>query len=269
MGEAPPGGGPWISARGVGFSHGRRRALEAMSFDLYPGRHHIVAGPNGAGKSTLLDLLVRLKRPGSGSLRLLGREVETYSAPLLARTVALAPQEFRMDFPFSVREIVAMGRRPYLDRWGRMAADDRHAVDKAIRDAHLEAIADKAVTALSGGEKRRCVVARALAQTTPIILLDEPDSGLDIAQALSVMSIARGLAERGALVVTVSHDLNLASRYGHEFLFLKDGALAARGPVEETFTAAILSRVYETEARVRRDEFSGGLSVSFRQTETC
>lgn len=263
--EHPRGADPWISVRGLGFSHGANAVLRDLAFDLYPGRHYIIAGPNGAGKSTLLDILSKLKRPGTGSLRILGRDAEDYSPRQLARLLALAPQEFRLDFSFSIREIVAMGRRPYLDRWGRMGAEDLRIVEQAIGDTHLTGIAGRSVTALSGGERRRCIVARALAQTTPIVLFDEPDSGLDIAQSLSVMSLARRLAEEGALVVTVSHDLNLAARYGHEFLFLKNGLLAASGPVEETFTDAVLSHLYETEARVSRDAFSGGLAVSFRK----
>ena len=265
--DYPRVGGPWISVRGLGFSHGSHAVLRGISLDLYPGRHYIVAGPNGAGKSTLLDILSRLKRPGAGTLGILDRDAGEYSSRQLARIVALAPQEFRLDFSFSIREIVAMGRRPYLDRWGRMGVEDMRIVEQALGETHLAAIAGRSVTALSGGERRRCIVARTLAQTTPIVFFDEPDSGLDIAQSLSVMSLARRLAENGALVVTVSHDLNLAARYGHEFIFLKGGMLVTSGPVEEVFTDAILSRLYETEARVGQDAFSGGSIVSFRMKE--
>lgn len=265
--DYPRVAGPWISVRDLGFSHGAHAVLRDIAFDLHSGRHYIIAGPNGAGKSTLLDILSKLKRPAAGKLRILERDAAEYSPGELARIMALAPQEFRLNFSFSIREIVAMGRRPYLDRWGRMNAEDARIVDRALRDTHLDAIAGRAVTALSGGERRRCIVARALAQTTPILLFDEPDSGLDIAQSLSVMALARKLAENGALVVTVSHDLNLAARYGHEFIFLKNGMLAASGPVEETFTNAVLSNIYETEARVGRDALSGGLTVSFRMRD--
>lgn len=256
-----------ISVRDLGFSHGRLPALRDVSLDLRAGRHYIVAGPNGAGKSTLLDILSNLKRPQAGSVRIAGRAPGAYAPRQLARLVALAPQEFQLDFSFGVREIVAMGRRPYLDRWGRLDEEDERIVREAIADMHLDAIAGKAVTALSGGEKRRCIVARALAQNTPILLLDEPTSGLDIAQALSIMALAKRLADGGALVVTVSHDLNLAARYGHEFVFLKNGRLAATGPVATVFTGDILSRIYETEAMVNRDSFTGAPTVSFRLGE--
>lgn len=255
---------PWIEVRNLGFSHGRLRVLRDVELALYPGRHYVIAGPNGAGKSTFLDILARLKEPESGTVLVMGRYAADYATMELARLVALAPQEHQLNFSFSIREIVAMGRRPFLDRWGRMGEVDDEIVERAIRSVHLEHIAHKSVTALSGGERRRCIVARALAQTTPIVLLDEPSAGLDIAQSLSLMALARSLAEQGALVVTVSHDLNLAACYGHEFIFLKNGRLAAFGPVAETFTDKILTEIYETDARVRHDDFSGGPAVSFR-----
>lgn len=252
-----------INVRDLGFSHGNLSVLNAVSFDLRSGNHYIVAGPNGAGKSTLLDLLCNLKHPQTGSILLNDRAPDEYAPGEMARILALAPQEFRLDFSFSIREIVAMGRRPYLDRWGRLTAEDNRIVDQALNDTSLSEIAGKSVMALSGGEKRRCILARTLAQTTPVLLLDEPNSGLDISRALSVMALARRLAEDGSLVVTVCHDLNLAARYGHEFLFLKNGTLAARGPVEEVFTDTILSALYETDAKVRHDAFVNAPVVSF------
>lgn len=258
---------PLLSVRGVGFSHGALPALQNVSFDLRPGRHYIVAGPNGAGKSTLLDILANLKRPRTGAVRIAGRPLGLYAHGRLARLLALAPQEFQLDFSFSIREIVAMGRRPYLERWGRLGDDDEQIVAQAIDAMHLGHIAGKSVMALSGGEKRRCIVARALAQTTPVLLLDEPSSGLDIAQSLSVMALARSMAESGVLVITVSHDLNLAARYGHEFIFLKNGQLEAIGPTKSVFTDETLSRLYETDAKVSRDAFTGAPAVSFRTKE--
>ena len=262
----PPG--PWIRVRNLGFRHGSNAVLGGVDLDLWPGRHYIVAGPNGAGKSTFLDLLAGLKMPAAGGLEIMGRTPREHGPERLARILSLAPQEYSLNFTFTVREVVAMGRRPYLGRWGVLDADDWDVVDRSIRELHIGALAGRAVTALSGGERRRCIVARTLAQTTPIVLLDEPSAGLDIAQALSLMALARRLAENGSLVVTVSHDLNLAATFGHELVFLKQGGLAAAGPVADTFTDAVLESVYDTEARVTRDDFSGGYSVSFRTKPT-
>ncbi|MCC8180485.1 MAG: ABC transporter ATP-binding protein, partial [Planctomycetes bacterium] len=160
--------------------------------------------------------------------------------------------------------VVGMGRRPYLGRWGIMEEEDRRAVREALAAVHIEHLADRPVTALSGGERRRCIVARALAQSTPILLLDEPSAGLDIAQALSVMALAKSLAGAGRLVVTVSHDLDTAAAYADELVFLNNGKLIAAGSLAEVFTGEILSRVYGTEARVEWDDFSSSLAASFR-----
>lgn len=254
---------PWLRVDGVDFFHGRQKVLNHVDLELHPGRHYILAGPNGAGKSTLLDCLSRLRSPAAGSITLMDKPLVAYAPLELACRLALAPQEYNLNFAFTVREVAAMGRRPYLGRWGVLGREDGERVDAALAALHMEPLAGKPVTALSGGERRRCVVARALAQDTPVLLLDEPVAGLDIAQALAVMALARRMVEAGRLVVTVSHDLNLAAAYGHELIFLKDGLIEACGPVAEVFTDEILSRIYETPARVRLDDFSGSLAVSF------
>lgn len=255
---------PWIEVQNLGFFHGAQKVLSEICLDFRPGRHYILAGPNGAGKSTLLDLLANLKKGASGGIIVRDRPINNYSPLELAKTLALAPQDFRLNFAFTVREVVAMGRRPYLGRWGRLGPEDHQAVDQAIAALNLEGLAGKAVTALSGGERQRVVAARAMAQATPIILLDEPTSGLDVAHALALMTLARRKAEEGALVITVTHDLNLAAAFGHQFVFLKKGCLVASDTTEKAFTAGILSEVYEAEAQVAEDKFAGGLAASFR-----
>lgn len=256
--------GAWLTVSELGFFHGPQEVLAGLELEFRPGRHYILAGPNGAGKSTLLDLLANLKKPASGGIMVQGRPMNEYQPLELARTLALAPQDFRLNFAFTVREVVSMGRRPYLGRWGRLGPEDHAAVDRAIEAVNLEAMVHKSVTALSGGERQRVVAARALAQETPILLLDEPTSGLDIAHGLALMDLARRRAEAGTLVITVTHDLNLAAAFGHEFVFLKNGRLVAAGATDQTFTGDILSRVYEAEARVAPDEFAGGPAASFR-----
>ena len=255
---------PWLAVRGLAFRYGPREILGDVSLDFRGGRHYILAGPNGAGKSTLLYLLANLKKSADGGIMLRGRPLSAYHAPELARLLALAPQDSAYDFAFTVREVASMGRRPYLGRWGRLGREDWAAVDRALTWLDLAGLANQAVTALSGGEKRRVGLARVLAQATEIVLLDEPTAGLDVAHALAVMGLARRMAEAGALVITVTHDLNLGAAFGHEFVFLKKGRVAAAGPVGPTFTAPILAEVYEAEAAVTRDAFTGGLSASFR-----
>jgi iron complex transport system ATP-binding protein len=257
---------PRISVQGLHFRHGHQEVLRGVTLDFYGGRHYILAGPNGAGKSTLIDLLAGLKKSAGGGIIVNGKPIGTYRPPDLARILALAPQDFRLDFAFTVREVVAMGRRPYLGRWGRLAPEDRKAVDLALSRLDISALAPKPVTALSGGERQRTLLARTLAQGAGISLLDEPTTALDVAHALTVMAEARARAEEGALVITVTHDLNLGAAFGHEFIFLKDGQVAAAGPTGQAFTADILTRVYEAEARVTRNDFTGSLVAGFRKS---
>jgi iron complex transport system ATP-binding protein len=255
---------PWITLRNLGFRYGPREVLGEVNLDFLSGRHYILAGPNGAGKSTLMDLLANLKKSTEGGIMLRDRHLSAYPAPDLARLMALAPQDCAYHFAFTVREVASMGRRPYLGRWGRLTGEDWAVVDQALVWLDLTNLADQSVTALSGGERHRASLARVLAQATEIVLLDEPTAGLDVAHALAVMGLAKRRAEAGALVITVTHDLNLGAAFGHEFIFLKNGRVAAAGPVGETFTASILTEVYEAEAAVTHDSFTNGLSASFR-----
>jgi iron complex transport system ATP-binding protein len=256
---------PLLSTKNLSFSHGPREAVKDISLNFFPGSHYVLAGPNGAGKSTFLDLLSGLRKPHQGRIILAGQDLNGYRTPQLARLISLAPQSSNFNFAFTVREVVGLGRRPYLGRFGRLGPDDHRSIEEALERLNLTHLAEKSVTGLSGGEAQRVVLARTLAQATPIMLLDEPTSNLDVAQSLDFMEILRESATKGTLVVTVSHDLSLATTYANEIIFLKEGELAAAGPREATLTPELLSQVFSAEAAVRKDEFTGGLTLSFRR----
>ncbi|MDR2387995.1 MAG: ABC transporter ATP-binding protein [Deltaproteobacteria bacterium] len=258
---------PIIETKKVSFSHGPRRVVKDLSLDFFPARHYVLAGPNGAGKSTVLDLISKLREPQAGQIKIMGKPLGAYKAPELAKIIALAPQNSNFNFAFTVREVVSLGRKPHLGPFGRLSHLDHQIVDEVISKLHLNHLANKSVTGLSGGEAQRVVLARTLAQATPIVLLDEPTSNLDVAQALDFMETLRLLSEKGALVVTVSHDLSLAATYAHEIVFLSDGNLVAAGPRESTLTPELLTKVFEAEAAVSKDDFTGGLTVSFRRSK--
>jgi iron complex transport system ATP-binding protein len=248
----------------LAFSHGETPILEGLSLRFYPGKHYVLAGPNGAGKSTALDLLARLKTPREGEIKVMGKDSASYTPLEYSRLVSLAPQNFQFNFAFTVREIVSLGRRPYLGRWGKLSPADEEAVSHAIDFLNLGPLSAKLVTALSGGEAQRAVLARTLAQSAPIVLLDEPTASLDVAQALDLMARVKALAAMGTLIVTVTHDLHLAAVFADELVFLKKGRLIAAGPRDETLTPPLLREVFEAEAQVSPDEFTGGLKLSFR-----
>jgi iron complex transport system ATP-binding protein len=259
---------PRLRIEDLRFSHGSLEILKGLNLAFYGGRHYTIVGPNGAGKSTLLDLLARLKKPQSGAITIMGSPLPSLNPRQLAKTLALAPQSTQFNFSFTVREVVKLGRRPYLGRWGRLSPQDEQVVESAIESLHLTRLADKPVTALSGGEAQRVVLARTLAQSASVILLDEPTNSLDIAQSIDLMTTLRQEVKKGGLVITVTHDLNLAAGFGDDMIFLKDGHLLASGPKEATMTSELLKKVFEADALVRPDDFTGGLALSFRKTQS-
>ncbi|MDR2352822.1 MAG: ABC transporter ATP-binding protein [Deltaproteobacteria bacterium] len=256
---------PILRIENLSFSHGTTKIVEDLNLQFYPGRHYVLAGPNGAGKSTVLDLISRLKTPQGGRIKVYDRDTLEYEPLELAKLLSLAPQSFQFNFSFTVKEIVSLGRRPYLGRWGRLTPEDEKEVERAIDFLNLTRLSNKLVTALSGGEAQRVVLARTLAQATPIILLDEPTASLDVAQALDLMVRVQALTQGGALIITVTHDLHLAAVYADEMIFLKHGKLIAAGPRDLTLTPTLLKEVFEAEAQVLQDDFTGGLSLSFRE----
>jgi iron complex transport system ATP-binding protein len=259
---------PTIEVRGLGFSYPSGAVLRDLDLTIRPGRFYAIVGPNGSGKTTFLDVLCGNKIPDTGTVRLNKRSLAEYRRRELARHLALVPQEFGIDFPFTVREVVAMGRHPHIPRFSRPSKDDAQAVDRALAAMDLEKYAATYVTQLSGGEKQRVVLARAMAQDTSVLLLDEPVSQLDIKHSLMVLGLARTLAAQGRIVVAVMHDLNLAALTGQEFLFLKQGRIEAAGPGPEVLTPENIARVFGVKAAVEWNEFSRSYAVSYRNEAT-
>ena len=252
----------------VAFAYESHEVIAGMSLAIPPGRFYGIVGPNGSGKTTLLDILMGIKKPLAGKVRFRGREVSSYSRKDMARRAALVPQEFAIDFPFTVREVVMMGRHPYIHRFGQPSDTDREMVDRALRDIGLESLAEQYVTDLSGGEKQRVVLARALAQDTDVLVLDEPTSNLDINFSLHILGVIKSRVrsgERSALAVM--HDLNLAASFCDELVFLKRGRVHAVGPRDEVLTPDNIHQVFDVRADVFFNEFSGRQMVAFRKED--
>ena len=244
-----------VAARGLTHAFGAQPVLRGVDLALEPGRLVVVAGPNGAGKTTLLRALCGVLRPDAGEIALSGRALAELSRREVAQRVAVVPQDAAMPFPFSVREMVALGRAPFLGPLGRESPADRARCDAALAALELAPLAERAYPTLSGGEKRRVLLARALAQGVDTWLLDEPTASMDLGHGLAAFAWLRAwLAEspgRGVLLVT--HDLVLAARFADELVLLERGAVVARGAPAEVLTAERLASVYGVEARVERD----------------
>ncbi|HZP94729.1 MAG TPA: ABC transporter ATP-binding protein [Candidatus Limnocylindria bacterium] len=200
-----------LEARGVVAGYREREVLHGCDLTVGSGEVVAVVGPNGAGKSTLLRVLAGLLRPSAGEVRIGDVPLATLPRADVARRVAVVPQAVETLFPFTVRELVALGRTARLDALGRSSGDDVAAVTRAIATLDLDDLAERRVDAISGGERQRVVLAMALAQETPVLLLDEPTVHLDPAHQLATVDLVRRLArERGLAVLAIVHELNLA-----------------------------------------------------------
>ncbi len=247
---------PLLEGTDLACSFGSTVALDGVGASLAAGRCLAVVGPNGAGKTTLLRILSGVLAPEWGRVALRGSDLARHGRRALARERAVVPQELTVPFPFRVRELVAMGRAPYLGVLGREGPRDREIVQAALTELGLTPFADRVYGTLSGGEKQRVLLARALAQTTDILLLDEPTAHMDLGHRVHTFEwlrawLAAERATRAALVVT--HDLLLGARFADEILLLDRGGVVAHGPPGDVLTEERIARVYGVEASVSRD----------------
>ncbi|WP_322895293.1 MULTISPECIES: ABC transporter ATP-binding protein [unclassified Yoonia] len=225
---------------------GQAAILSGIGFDLAPGRMLGIVGANGAGKSTLLRMLYRFHRPMTGTVILDGRDLWQMSAREAACRIAVVLQEQPTDFALNVREIVALGRTPHRRGFASGGARDMQIVDHALDRLDLQGLAHRALGTLSGGEKQRVMVARALAQEPGLLILDEPTNHLDIRHQLEVLALVRNL---GITIVTSLHDLNLANGLCDDVLVLADGHALAFGPPAKVLTEAVVARSFRVTAR--------------------
>jgi iron complex transport system ATP-binding protein len=234
-----------LNATAVTAAYGPRVVLHECSFAIGSGEIVAIVGPNGAGKSTLLRVLAGLLHPGTGVVALDGHDVRTMSRSALARRIAVVPQIFDTLFPFTVREVVALGRTARLGAFGRASADDLAAVERAIGELELESFASRRIDRLSGGERQRAVLAMALAQETDVVLLDEPTVHLDPGHQLATLELLRLLASRRRLAVcAVLHDLNLASAFATRIVAMSDGRIVREGTPLEVLETDLIKAVF-------------------------
>jgi len=222
-----------------------RPAVRGITMTVNSGGLTTVIGPNGAGKSTLARLLAGTLEPSAGRVSVLGSPLAEWSRPDLARRLAVVAQEPPGMTPQSVHEYVGLGRNPYLGPWASLGPHDRTVIAEAIERVGLADLADRRLTELSGGELQRAKLARALAQEPELLILDEPTAHLDMGHALwTFESLIDLVEEHGISALCITHDINLASRYGHEVILLSDGVTAAAGAPSEVLTPEALGAAY-------------------------
>ncbi|MDR0627035.1 MAG: heme ABC transporter ATP-binding protein [Bifidobacteriaceae bacterium] len=231
-----------LEAQAVHYQVGQAQILRGVDLAVRPGEILALAGPNGAGKSTLLALLAGDVRPTGGQVTLQGRPLDGIGLKALARKRAVMLQEAQVSFPFTVAEVVQMGRAPWQ---GEDEAADQVAVAEALAATGTDDLARRIFQTLSGGEKARVSFARALAQEAETLLLDEPTAALDIRHQELVMALVRRQAELGRAVLIVLHDLALAAAWADRLALIAEGQVVAVGPVAAVATAERLSEVYQ------------------------
>lgn len=250
-----------LDVRGLRFRYGVEPVVYDVSLTLEAGEVLGVIGPNGSGKSTLLRLLTGVLRPEVGEVRLFGRPLSSYSRAEIGRLAAVVPQETLIEFPFSVMEVVLMGRAPHLGGFAFEGDRDVAVAHDAMRRTGVDHLASRRIHELSGGERQRVIVARALAQEAPVLLLDEPGAFLDIRHEVEIYDLLRDVAADGRSVISVLHDLNLAALYCDRVALLQAGRLAHLGTPAEVITYANITSVYETEVYVDLNDVTGAINV--------
>jgi len=256
-----------LQASNISFAYPQRRAaanrvLDSVSLNVARGTVVGLLGPNGSGKTTLLRIMAGVLQPQSGRVTIDGRPIEQMTRRDLARHIAVVPQETHSAFDFSVIDMVLMGRYPHLGVFELEGANDQAIARDALAATGTSALEARPFATLSGGEKQRVVIASALAQSSDVLLLDEPTAALDLGYQLEITALLRRLnAERGTTMIVSTHDLNLAAALCERVVLLKQGRVVAHGETEATLTAANIRLLYEVDADVQFHPLAGHLTV--------
>ncbi len=239
-----------IKCENISLSINTTRILEHVNFGAQGGEFVAILGPNGSGKSTLLNILSGVLKHDSGQLEIMGHDMRNVSVRKRAQYVAVVPQRMENIPHISVEDMVLLGRYIHLPWFGMYNSADRAAANKALETVGAQALRERVLPTLSGGELQRVLLARALAQDTPTLLLDELTAGLDLARMVEVFDILDKKRQEMSCIITVMHDINLAALYATRLVGLKFGQICFDGPVNEVFNVKNLQELYETKVHV-------------------
>uniref|UniRef100_UPI003F4982B9 ABC transporter ATP-binding protein n=1 Tax=Paenarthrobacter nicotinovorans TaxID=29320 RepID=UPI003F4982B9 len=243
-----------IEFQNVSVTLGGRRVVQDVSFFASTGSVIGILGPNGCGKSTLLRTLYRVTKPSTGRVLVDGEDVRLLNPRQAALQVAVMAQESSQDFPLTAREVVMLGRVPHQHGFGADSPHDHHLVHQALRDVGASPLTDRYFAGLSGGEKQRVLLARALVQETPVLVLDEPTNHLDVAFQLELMHL---VTSRGRTVLAALHDMNLAAEFCDQVVVLQSGELQAFGPPSSLLDPELIRRCFGVESRKLEHPLTG------------
>tara|TARA_B100001105_G_C22290820_1_gene399475 strand:+ start:91 stop:951 length:861 start_codon:yes stop_codon:yes gene_type:complete len=263
-----------LSIVDLSYSYGAQPVLQDITLTIQPTTVVGILGPNGSGKTTLLRLLSGMLTPPSGRVEVNGVNLQNIPRSLLARQMAIVPQETHVAFDYSVLEIVLMGRYPHLQPFETEGPNDLAVARTALAQTGTAALAGRSFMTLSGGEKQRVIIASALAQfghsavdvpvelAPEILLLDEPTASLDLGYQMEISATLRRLnAKRGITMIVSTHDLNFAASICQKVVLLRDGRILAAGELDAVLTPKNISRLYDVDASIDRHPLSGQLSI--------
>lgn len=255
-----------FSLKNLCFGYDGHRVIDDVTLSFEPGKSYGIIGPNGSGKSTLLDLMAGHLAPDSGTVFLGENPLALYNRKALALKIAMVPQMFSVNFSYTAREVVMMGRYPHIPRFSSPTDEDLEKVEQVMEKTGISKFENRLVTEVSGGERQRIFFARALAQNAENLFLDEATSSLDINHAVAMMNIVtKEVREQGKTTVSVFQDLNLAAMYCEDLVFLKQGRAVAKGPVDKVLTESIVREVFGVSCHVAYHPHAGAPQVVYRK----
>ena len=249
-----------LETRQVSVTLSRKEIVKQASLQVKQREFVALLGPNGSGKTTLLKSIYRVLKPSHGAILIDGGDINSLSHRETARRMGVVSQFNNLNFDFTVEEMVLMGRAPHKKAFDRDTEEDYRIVEDALRRVEMLDFRDRSFLTLSGGEKQRIILARALAQQVEMLILDEPTNPLDIKYQIQIMDVVKSL---GVGVLAALHDLNLTLMYCTYVYVLKDGRIVAYGPTEDVITEQLIRDVYEVECSVARHPVTGKLNVTF------
>ncbi|GAA0085894.1 ABC transporter ATP-binding protein [Clostridium sp. CTA-7] len=252
-----------VQVKDLRFIIDKKEILKDISFEVQKGSFVGIIGPNGSGKSTLLKNIYRLYKPSSGSILIDNKELSKMKDKDCAKEIAVLAQESNTHFDFTVKQIVKMGRYPYKSVFEDYSKDDLKMVKEMLKKVGLESYSDRNFSELSGGEKQRTLIARALVQNTDFLVLDEPTNHLDIGYQIQLMDLVKSL---NITTLAAIHDMNLAAMYCDYLIVMKDGKIKEVGTVEEIINSEMLKDVFGVNAYVGVNPINKKLQVSFMHT---
>ncbi len=252
-----------LQVKNISFSIDKKEILKDISFDIPKGSFVGIIGPNGSGKSTILKNIYRLYKPDNGKIILDNKDLATFKGKECAKEIAVLAQETSSQFDFTVEQIVKMGRYPYKSIFEDYSKKDIDMVNDILKRVGLDNYSDINFSKLSGGEKQRTLIARALAQNTEFLILDEPTNHLDIGYQIQLMDLVKSL---NITTLSAIHDMNIASMYCDYLIVMKDGKVNKMGTVEEVITSNMLKEIFGVNAYVSINPINNKLQVSFMHT---